>query len=135
MFLASYDEEGRYALSATLGFPVVGLDATLKLRGRNYLTVGASPGHGQAFLQHRTFNSPRFGAAMGVGGRYERYALNGDFMFDIDTEAVVSVGTRIFGILRERWDREGGIKAGMYAGYAPRVQSPVVSPTLTVGRF
>ena len=135
MFLASYDEEGRYALSATLGFPVVGLDATLKLRGRNYLTVGVSPSHGQAFLQHRTFNSPRFGAAVGVGGRYERYALGGDYGLAIETEEVASVGTRVFGILRERWDREGGIKAGMYAGYAPRLQSPVVSLTLTVGRF
>lgn len=135
-FVASYDEEGRYALSATLGFPVAGLDATLKIRGRNYLTVGFSaPNQGQAFLQHRVFNSPRLGAAIGVGGRYEQYAFDGDFIFAIETERVASVGSRVFGILREKGDTEGGIKFGVYAGYAPRLNRPVLSLTLTAGRF
>lgn len=136
LFFASYDEQGRYAFAATLGVPVMGFDATLKIRGRNYLTVGYSgPGQVQAFLLHRTFNSPVLGAAVGIGGRYEEYAHDGDFMFDIDTERVASIGGRGFVTLRENGDREGGIKAGMYAGYAPRLQSPVVSLTLTVGRF
>ena len=136
LFLASYDEQGRYAFAATLGFPVIGFDATLKIRGRNYLSVGYSgPGQVQAFLLHRTYNSSPFGAALGIGGRYEQYAYDGDFMFDIDTERVASIGGRGFVTLRENGDREGGIKAGMYAGYAPSLQSSVVSLTLTVGRF
>lgn len=135
-FVASYDEEGDYAFSATLGFPVVGFDATLKIRGRNYLTVGYSaPNQGQVFLQHRAFNSPRFGAAVGVGGRYERYAFGGDHLFAIEEAGVASVGTQLFGVLREKMDQQGGIKFGTYAGYAPRLDCPVVSLTVTLGTF
>jgi hypothetical protein len=136
LFFASYDEQGRYAFAATLGVPVMGFDATLKIWDRNYITVGYSgPGQAQAFLLHRTFNSPALGAAVAIGGRYEEYAHDGDFMFDIDTERVASIGGRGFVTLREDGDREGGIKVGTYAGYAPRLQSLVVSLTLTAGRF
>jgi len=136
LFLASYDEQGRYAFAATLGFPVLGFDATLKIRGRNYLTVGYSgPGQVQAFLLHRTVNRSPLGAALGIGGRYEQYSYDGDFMFDIDTERVASIGGRGFVTLRENGDREGGLKVGTYAGYAPRLNRPVLSLTLTVGRF
>ena len=136
LFVASYDEQGRYAFSATLGFPVAGIDATIKIRRRNYLTLSVSGGgQGQAFFQHRAYNSPQFGAALGVGGRYEHYAFDGDYLFDIEETGVASVGTRIFGILREKGDTKGGIKFGAYAGYAPALKRPVVSLTLTAGRF
>lgn len=136
LFLASYDDQGRYAFAATLGVPVIGVDATLKVLGRTYVTVGYSgPGQVQAFLLHRTFNSSPVGAAVGVGARYEEYAHDGDFMFDIDTERATSLGARGFVILREDGDRTGGIKLGTYAGYAPRLNTPVLSLTVTAGRF
>lgn len=136
VFLASYDEEGQYALSATLGYPVAGVDATAKIRGRNYLTIGYSaPRQAQAFLQHRVFNSPRIGAVVGVGGRYDRYAFGGSSILAIEAEHVASIGTRIFGVFREKRDTEGGIEFGTYVGYAPRINRPVVSLTLALGRF
>ena len=135
-FLASYDEGDRYAFSAMLGFPVAGLDATLKIRGRNYLTLGYSAlNQGQVFLLHRTVNSSLFGAAVGVGGRYERYAFGGSYGLAIETEHVASVGTRIFGLFRVEGDPGGGIRLGTYVGYAPELERPVVSLTLTMGEF
>lgn len=136
LFGAWYDRDGHYAVSGTLGIPMSGLDATLRIRGRNYVTVGVSvPGQGQAFLSHRTFNSPRFGAAVGVGGRYTQYAAEGTSMLAIDTERVASIGARLFGLVREQGHTEGGVKFGTYAGYAPRLHRAVFSLTLTVGQF
>jgi len=114
----------------------MGFDPTLKVWGRTYFTVGYSgPGQWQAVLLHRAFNRPSVGAAVGVGGRYEQYAHAGDFTFDIDTERGASLGARGFIILREDGDRTGGIKLGTYAGYAPRLNTPILSLTVTAGRF
>lgn len=136
VFVATYDREGHFAVSGALGFPMMGLDATVQIRGRNYLTAGVSaPGQGQVFLQHRTFNRPRFGAAVGVGGRYTEYSFEGGSMFAIDTERAASVGARLFGLFREQGHTEGGLKFGTYVGYAPHLHRPVVSLTLTAGQF
>lgn len=135
-FLASYDEQGRYAFAATLGFPLAGVDGTLKIRGRNYLTVGYSfPGQAQAFLLHRTMNSPLFGAAVGIGGRLNTYSYGGDAPLSIEATGVLSAGIRGFVTLREKGHTEGGIKFGTYVGYAPKLKQPVLSITLTAGRF
>lgn len=135
LYVASYDERGRFGFSATLGFLAAGLDATVQIRGRNYLTAGYSaPDQGQVFLQHRAVNSPRLGIAVGLGGRYNTYGFN-DSYFDIETEGVVSVGIRSYSILRAKGDTEGGIKLGTYTGYAPRLERPVFSLTLTLGQF
>lgn len=136
LFLAAYDGQGHYAISGTVGILVAGLDATVQLRGRNYLTAGYSvPNQGQVFLLHRTVNSPQVGAAVGIGGRYEQYAFSEGYGLSIDMEEVASIGTRGFILLRDRGDTKGGIKAGTYVGYVPELNSPVVALTLTVGRF
>ncbi len=78
VYIAGFDSDGRYGVSATLGVLMAGVDATVRLRHRNYLTAALSvPGQGHIFLQHRTFNSPRLGAAIGVGYQRDAVALEG----------------------------------------------------------
>lgn len=138
LYFASFDRAGRYGVSVTAGAFVAGIDGTLKLWDRNYLTAAVSaPGQGQLFLQHRTFNSPSIGAAFGVG--YQRDAFTFDVpsecMCRIESKGVDSFGVRGFAILRSGGDTGGGLKVGTYLGYMPTLERPVLSITLTAGRF
>lgn len=137
-YLASFNPEGRFGVSATLGAFVAGWDATVQLWRRNYLTAAVSvPGQGQVIVQHRAFNSPQLGAAVGLGGRYDALATEGDASFGVDlrSDGVYSVGARGLALVRAVGDTGGGLKLTTYVGYAPGVQRPVLNLSLTVGRF
>ena len=138
LYLSGYDSSGRFGAGLTLGLFTVGVDATAQLWNRNYLTAALSaPGQGQVILQHRTFNSPQLGAAVGLGYRYDTLALEDAFLYgtDMDGARVHSLGVRALSIIRAQGDTGGGIKVTAFAGYTPTVHRPVVAVTLTVGRF
>lgn len=137
-----YSDHG-FALSATLG-TAIGLDATWKVRKRNYLTLGGSFGGVQAFLTHRVFNRQFLGVAVGAGYRYERKffevenLLEGEAPSQIPTHEVIpvhSAGSRISVVLRPNTQLPGVIRGALYAGYAPAFQRSVVTFGITTGIF
>lgn len=133
-----FDRKGRLAISLTVGAPVMGADATVQLWHRNYLTAGASvPGQLQAFLQHRSFNSSRLAAAVGLGVRRDAYVLTppSEAMFYSEIEYLTSVGMRSFLIYRANDSETGGVRIGVYAGYAPAIHQPMLSLSMNFGRF
>lgn len=138
LYLAGFDSAGRYGAGLTIGLFTVGVDATAQLWRRNYLTASLSaPKQGQIILQHRTYNSPRLGAAVGLGYRYDTFAFNDPSPIGIgaDESGVHSLGVRALSIIRAQGGTRGGIKVSVYAGYAPTVHRPMVAVTLTVGAF
>lgn len=138
-----YSDRG-FALSATLG-TAIGLDATWKIRNRNYLTVGGSPGGAHVFLGHRALNLSYLGAAIGAGYRYERKffdvenRLEGEApsqgLATYDVLPVHSAGGRLSVVLRPRVDAPGVVRGTLYAGYAPAFQRPVITFGVTMGIF
>lgn len=138
IYLARFDAEGRYGISATVGALVAGVDATVQMWRRNYLTASVSvPGQGHVFLQHRAFNSPELGAAVGVGYRHDAFAFEGaaPLAIELKRAGIHSFGARGFVVHRAKGDTGGGIKIGAYAGYIPTLVQPLFSVNLTVGRF
>ena len=136
LYLSSYDSSGRFGAGLTLGLFTLGVDATAQLWNRNYLTASLSiPGQGQVILQHRTYNSPHLGAAVGLGYRYDTLAFEDTSLYGIDEARAHSLGVRALSIIRAQGDTGGGIKVTAFAGYTPTVHRPVVAVTLTVGRF
>lgn len=137
-YFAGYDSRGRFAVSATVGALVAGMDATAQVWKRNYLTASVSaPGQGQVFAQHRAYNSEQVGAAVGVGLRRAAFTFDvpSECMCRIESTGVNSFGARGFAVLRAAGDRGGGIRVGVYAGYMPELKRPTMSVTLTAGRF
>lgn len=137
-----YSDHG-FALSATLG-TAVGVDATWKLRKRNYLTLGGSPGGVQAFVSHRTVNRPHLGIAVGAGYRYERKFFDVETLFEGDAPSQVptfkvlplhSAGGRLSIVLRPGAEAPGVIRGVLYAGYASAFQHPVITFGVTTGIF
>ncbi|MFO8232430.1 MAG: hypothetical protein R6U20_07170 [Longimonas sp.] len=138
LYLSGYDSEGRFGVGLTLGLFTLGVDATTQLWKRNYLTAALSiPGQAHVFLQHRTYNSPRLGAAVGVGYQRDAVALEGPTPLSVDLGAarVHSFGIRGMSVLRAEGDTGGGIKLSTYVGYAPAIQRPLFGLTLATGRF
>lgn len=140
LYLAGFDASGRYAVSTTLGLAVTGVEATVQLWERNYLTASYSvPGSGRVFLQHRVYNSSLAGIALGVGYRRESFPLagpcSGILCFNHETRGVNSIGARTFAILREENATDEGVKLSAQAGYAPALKAPMVSFSLSVGGF
>lgn len=136
LYLSGYDSEGRFGAGLTLGLFTLGVDATVQLWNRNYLTAALSvPGQGQVILQHRTFNSPQLGAALGLGYRYDTLAFEAPSPIGIGVNeaGVHSLGVRAMSIIRAQGDTGGGIKVSAYAGYTPTLHRPMVAVTLTVG--
>ena len=139
-YLAGYDEEGSFAFSGTLGIFVTGFDGTFQLWNGNYFTAAVSvPGQIQAYVQHRAFNSPSLGAAIGIGYRRDMYAFEQptecSLCVNLDYVDVSSFGVRGFAVYRGEGDTGGGMMLGLHAGYAPLLSRPVFGITLTAGRF
>lgn len=134
-----YAESGRYAFAATLGLFTAGLDATVKVSGRNYVTTAISSNALEAYLLHRALNAPNQGLAGGFGVR--RVAFNvvqpNECWTCIDTErvGVWSAGLRGIAILREEGSLDQGIKLGFYLGFVPAFSRPLVAITVNVGTY
>jgi hypothetical protein len=141
VYVSHVQREGRrYAVSGALGIPVAGVDATVQVWGRNYVTAGVSaPQGGQVFLQHRTYDSRRVGVAVGLGWRRDSFSLSapcaGMGCFDFASHEINSVGARSFAMIRAEGAARSGIKIGAYGGYVPALDSPVLSVSLTIGRW
>lgn len=142
-FYGGYYSDHGFALSATLG-TALGLDATWKIRTRNYLTVGGSPGGAHVFLSHRALNRPYLGAAIGAGYRYERKFFDVENLLEDEASSQVptydvlpvhSAGARLSVVLRPRADAPGTVRGTLYAGYAPTFQRPVITFGVTAGIF
>jgi hypothetical protein len=139
LFWATYDAQKRYAFSGTVGILFVGLDGTMRVWGRSYMTVAVSwPGQVQGYVQHRLLNTASVSAAAGIG--YRRDLLTflppcGNFCFDVETRSLHSVGARGLLFYQAVNDKQGGLQLGIYAGYAPQVKRPLIDVTLTVGVF
>lgn len=139
-YLYHVRREGRYAVSGVLGFPVAGVDATVQVWGRNYVTAAVSAPQGtQVILQHRTYSSRRIGVAVGFGWRRDSFSLSapcaGMVCFELDSSEINSVGVRSFAIIRAEGGTGSGIKIGAYGGYVPALDSPLFSLSLTIGRW
>ncbi len=136
IYLVKYDRRGKYAISGTVGVLVTGVDATFKLWDRNFLTAGASiPGHLELYLQHRTLNNSKFGMALGFG--YQREALTyygEEYVFD--TRGRNSFGLRGFVIIRDEANPSSpASRIGVYVGYVPLTERPIIQLSFQGGRF
>jgi hypothetical protein len=137
--------EPRFAISATLGGAVAGIDMTFKTWQRHYLTIGSSlRGGAQAFLQHRTVNSSYLGLALGAGYRYEHQLFDVETLYEGDAPSLVptydaipvhSVGARALLVLRPGPEAPGLVLGTLYAGYAPEFRRAVVTFGISVGVF
>ncbi len=137
-YLVNYDGEGRFAFSGTVGVLVTGADATVKLWGRNYFTAAIStPMHTQLYLQHRTFNNSKFGAALGIGYQSTAYSFDSqDGFISIERKNLNSFGARGFVIFRDNANINSPARRfGVYVGYAPLIKRPIVQVSLMNGRF
>lgn len=135
LYYAGFDSLVRYAFSVTAGVLVVGLDATAKIKGRNYVTAAYSlGGHGQLYLQHRTLNNSKHAIALGLG--YQRTAF---FLpregFHVESKGLDSFGVRSSIIFKNETELAARNKFGVYMGYAPLIDYPIVQFTLVMGRF
>ena len=140
----SYYSDSGYALSLSLGRYIAGLDGTFRVRGGNYLTVsGSLLGGAQAFLQHRTYNSPWLGLSLGAGYRYKRQLFDVEYGDDqpsgllpnYEAISVHSVGGRAVVVLRPRADMSGVVMGNLYLGYAPTYSQPIVTLGVAFGVF
>jgi len=140
-YWSSYDVQGRYALSGTIGILVTGLDGTVQVRDRTYLTAGMSlPGQVQGFLQQRLVNAPSIKVAVGFGYRRDLLTFtepcsSENYCLDFETIPATSVGARSFLIYHDRKDDKTGLRLGIYTGYALQINRPLIDVTLTVGVF
>lgn len=135
----------QFAISATLGGAVAGIDMTFKTWKRKYLTVsGSLRGGAQAFVQHRTINSPYLGLALGAGYRYEPQLFDVETLYEGDAPSQVptykaipvhSVGGRALLVLRPGPEAPGLVLGTLYAGYAPEFRRAVVTFGISVGVF
>ena len=133
LYFVSFGETGRLGIALTAGLLVAGIDATAKLWGRNYATVALSAGAQQVFVQRRTYNSPRVGAAVGFGYRREMFLFNGPGNMAFTSLDIDSFGIRGF-VLHRSDDASGqAIKLGTYIGFIPSLDRPIVGVTLTAG--
>ena len=135
-YAARFDEKGDFAIATTFGVMVAGIDATAKLWRRNYLSVGVSaPRQMHLGLMHRTYNSTRLGAAVGLAYKREVYAFpTGCYCYGAD-ESINTAGGRAFLVYRPDRNGGSGMKVGLYAGYAPQLSRPLFTLTLVTGRF
>jgi hypothetical protein len=158
-YLAGFAERGIpgrrgiFGISATFGLAAVGMDATLQLYRRNYLTYAhsAQGGH-QLYLNHRAFNSPHAGLAIGVGYRRD------DYFYDVESEypcewqssdcissqwgfpspEVVrshSVGLRGLALLRSDAGASTGVTGRVFVGYSESFDMLVVHVGMSMGGF
>lgn len=75
---------------------------------------------------------------VGVGLRHELLTFQipcESLVFCGPEKRVYSVGFRAFGLVRDGVSTRFGMKLGVFAGYIPYVQHPVVSLSLTAGGF
>lgn len=137
LYYAGFDSLGRYAFSVTAGVLVVGIDATAKIWGRNYVTAGYSlGGHGQLYLQHRTLNNSKHSIALGLGYQRTAFFFNSPSGgFGIDSNGLDSFGVRSSIIFKNDTELAARNKVGVYMGYAPLIDYPVIQLTLVMGRF
>lgn len=137
-YLALYDPGGRFAVSATAGYFIAGLDATVRILPATYLTGAISHQAGQVYLQRRVFNHRGLGAAIGAG--YQRVRL---FTSDDDTSAMFAtdeipvdvVGLRPHALFRMTDKNNVGMRVALFGGITTQTQDPYVTLSVTVGGF
>jgi len=140
-YLALYDSKGAFAMSATGGVFVAGIDATLRLTPSVYATGALGPGEesatGQVYLQHRVLNGRSGGAAVAVGYRREvlqTWAESGG-IFDTDATPLDIVGLRTHGLLRFTDKNNIGLRVGVFGGLTTETRDAVVTVSFTAGGF
>jgi len=145
-YLALYDPNGVFAFSATTGWFLVGVDATVRVLPATYLTAAVSPLPGEAlgkqlpqiYLQRRVYNHESLGAAVGVGYRRELLFTDtdeSDSPLATDEVPVNIIGFRAHGLLRLTPENNVGIRVSVFGGTSQDTQQPYVSLALTVGGF
>jgi len=137
-YLALYDPEGWFAFSATAGWFLVGLDATVKVLPATYLTAAVSPplpGAAlrkqlpQIYFQRRVHNNASVGAAVGAGYRRE-------LLFTDDDAVPVDIfGLRARGLLRMTPKNNVGMRVSVFGGMTRGTREPYVSLAFTFGGF
>jgi hypothetical protein len=140
-YIALYDSKGAFAMSATGGIFVMGIDATLRLRPSVYLTGAVSPGGedllaGQAYLQHRLVNGRTGGLAVAAGYRREvmQTWVDGG-LFATDETPFNVVGVRTHGLLRVTDKNNIGLRMSLFGGLTTETREAVVTVSFTAGGF
>ncbi len=142
-YLSHYSKRG-FALSATLGIAMAGVDATVNMSRGYFLTASFSLAGGQAILLQRRIVKSRWGD-MAIGVMYQRhYAI-----YDVDVRyreeppaeyryngfLVSSIGIQHTLVGRSPDGSLGPIRLTGYAGYAPEFKQPVASISMVFGAF
>ena len=140
-YIALYDSKGAFAMSATGGIFVMGIDATLRLTPSVYLTGAVGPGGdelvaGQAYLQRRLVNGRKVGLAVAAGYRREvmQTWVDGGF-FATDETPFNVVGVRTHGLLRVTDRNNIGLRMGLFGGVTTETREAVVTVSFTAGGF
>lgn len=137
-YLAVYDKKGAFAFSATAGYFLAGLDATVRLLPATYLTGALSYDAGQVYLQRRVYNHQALGAAIGAGYRRVRL-FTSDYdnsaMFATDEIPLNLIGLRPHALFRMTDKHNIGLRVALFGGFTVQEQDPYVSLSLTVGGF
>jgi hypothetical protein len=140
-YIALYDSEGAFAMSATGGVLVAGIDATLRLTPSVYATGAFGPGEesatAQVYLQHRVLNGSSGGAAVAVGYRREEVKTWADEggLFATVAMPLDIVGLRTHGLLRLTDKNNIGLRVGVFGGVTRETRDAVVTVSFTAGGF
>jgi len=134
IYRAGYDPKGRWAVGATAGVFVLGLDGTVRLTNRNYVVVGASlGGSAQAWAMHRALNVPRAGAAVGAGFWQTGYTFD-DECYCFPQVSVRNVGVRATALVaRPPNDPSRAFRVNATLGYAPSLGRTTLQVGLVMG--
>ena len=154
--LTAYFDERDFAISTTVGIPLLGSDVTIHLGREYYVTASASMAGGlRAILQRPIINTTYFDASAGVAYRSELFFFEAENTLPSDTlypeypggpfsaglgfpEDAVTVSS--FGI-RSRiatyppWVKNSDFGGTVYIGYSHTLREPVVTVSASLGGF
>lgn len=146
-YVALYNA-GTFSLSGSFGPNVIGADMTAKLYGRNYVTASGSLwGGSQLIFQHRAFNSPALGAAVGLFYRQDRASFDVQLSqryeeapceycersFYVNT--IGGTATVVGRLVARGESAPGPLRATLQLGYVPEYNRVVVRFGAAIGIF
>lgn len=143
LYLSRYSKQG-FAMSATLGFGMAGVDATVNMSRGYFLTASFSLAGGEAFLlQRRIAQSPLGDRALGIMFQRHQAVYDVDVRYDEEPPAeyrfgglpVSSIGLQHTLVGRSPDASLGPFRLTIYVGYAPAFRRPVASISAGVGAF
>ena len=152
--LTAYFDERDFAISTTVGIPLLGSDATVHLGREYYLTASASMAGGlRAILQRPIINTTFFDASAGIAYRSELFFFEAEnthpsdtlyphygggqiftgFGFPDDAMTVGSFGIRSRIATYTPWNRNSDFGGAVYIGYSHTLRDPIINLSVSLG--